>query len=161
MARRSGRRTDYEWGGFFNQNAVTASSKVIGANSISFAQSQTLTRLRGNVLVSLDGPSDGDGSVVAVGLILVTTDALAAGAASVPGPSSDADASWIWHAFLPVHVQAAIAGEEFVARAVIDSKAMRRIKGGNESLVWVIENIVTSGTPAIDVSMGCRFLVGS
>ncbi len=164
MANRStGRRTDYDWtGGVFSTTEASSGSSVGAIVTIGIPG--TLTRIRGNVLVSIDGPVDNDKVMAAAGLILVTEEQLAVGTSAIPNPAdiNDLDADWIWHQWMPMLSQAVVASQmdETYFRAVIDSKAMRRVKP-TQTLVMRFGNIAQAGTPGLDYMSGCRVLFGS
>ncbi len=158
-----GRRTDYEWSGG-NFSAAEASGGSSVGTLVTINVPGTLMRIRGNVLVSIDGPTDGDKVIAAMGIILVTEEALAAGASAIanPGDINDLDAPWIWHQFLPLQSQAIVstsAGQQFM-RVEMDSKAMRKVKP-TQSLVFRTANVALSGTPAVDYTAAARILFGS
>ena len=78
----------------------------------------------------------------AVGDIVVSENAAAAGAASVPGPISEGDDDWLW--YQPMITRLVVtdatgklspAGNQYV----VDSKAMRKV-GINDQVVTVVEN---------------------
>ncbi len=124
---------------------------------------QTLMCIRGNAVVSIDGPVDGDKVVVGIGSIVVTDDAAAAGVASVPHPVTDGDAPWQWVHYYCLQAQAGTGvGASLNAMSVVerfewDSKAMRKLRI-NESLVFVAEAVSQAGTPGVDITSFVRAL---
>ncbi len=163
MARstRTGRRTDYRWNGASGTQGLSAGSASVNDISGSLGAPHTLTRSRGELVVSMDGPSASEQCVVGLGLIVTTEEQLAAGVASIPDVLLDLDAEWIWHGFACMIAQGAVEDQlGMVARFSIDSKAMRRMKQSqNTSLI--LKNTSLSGTPAIDVVFGVRQLFGN
>ncbi len=161
--RRSGPRRQTQWVGQADQSyvAVGAGAKVIIASfspsGVGFDK-PTVVRTRGEVSVSPAVMSADTIQIGAYGLAIVSDQAFAAGAASIPGPWSDSDwGGWfVWRSFsyrfefndatgimLPSSVQ-----------YEIDSKAMRKV-GDNETIVLMAE----SQAIAFDISMPLRVLV--
>ena len=166
MARRSGRRADYEWFGV--ADTITGvdlgiGQVSLGTNSLDFAGPGTLMRLRGSLYVALDATAVNEFAVIAAGIIKVSDEALAAGAGSIPSPHTDADAEWIWHSYLTISslAEAAVAPQALFDRAVVDSKAMRKFKS-SDSLAFMVEvadSLDQGGS--FDFSYGYRSLVAS
>ncbi len=163
-ARRSGgKKIDFvEWTGL--SGAVLA----IGANGqavttvATAAASATLLRSRGEIVASIDGPTDGDHCAVACGLIVVTEEQVAVGTTAIPNAAADLNADWLWHGFLLLHSQGVteLSGNVTMAdRLTIDSKAMRLMRPTN-SVVFAVTNSTLAGTPAVDVTVSARQLFG-
>jgi len=96
----------------------------------------TLLRLRGRMSVrQISGGSTQ--RQVAMGITIVSNDALAAAPASVPGPLLDAEADWVWHDV--VFVPSSSDEAAMPLNIPIDSRAMRKFRGSNKSLVLVFE----------------------
>ncbi len=157
MARGSGRRPDYTWNGAVVGQSIASGGVSLDSIAI-FGIAGTLVRCRGELLASMDSPTDGDKVAVAFGLIKATEEQRGVGSTAVPDPSSDLDADWIWHGFIPLQAQAANLEHSVVGRLTVDSKAMRRFKQ-TEGIVLIVSNLVSAGTPAIDVTGGFRLLV--
>ena len=103
----------------------------------------TLVRTRGTGFFGYD-PAAADNDVfAAVGLIKASADAATAGAASLPGPISDADNDgWIYHRYFGARSLTGSADEAqgmLTDRFEVDSKVMRKMDGASEVLVWVAE----------------------
>ncbi len=93
----------------------------------------------------------------AYGLGIVSDEAFAAGAASIPRPFDDDDwAGWLVHGFYGGHLefQSGVGIMMSLDPVVIDSKAMRKV-GPNETLVWVVE----SQAGAVQVRIHARVLM--
>ena len=93
----------------------------------------------------------------AYGLAVVSDQAVAAGAASIPRPFTDDDwGGWLVHGYYQGHLefQSGVGISSFPNLTEIDSKAMRRISE-NESLVWMVE----SQSGAIQASIHARVLL--
>ena len=72
---------------------------------------------------------------------MVSEDAFAAGAASVPGPITDGDADWMMHGFMPNRFNFRDGtGADSIGGAVFanDSKARRRVADGH-GLCFILE----------------------
>ncbi len=166
MARRSGRKTDYEWSAVCGKlNALDLAINTVGLGTQGFVGNVPLTlmRVHGLVCANLDAGAVDERAMISFGIIKVSDDALAVGITAVPTPTADADAPWIVHGHLWVTTlsEAAIAPDGMFHRVVIDSKAMRKMKP-NESLAVVFEVCDTTdqgGT--VDLSYGLRVLVGT
>ncbi len=162
-ARRSaGRRTDYAWNGLsVLLNNVSATPIIAGMVTVN--QSSTLMRTRGEILLVLDGPGDGDTMSVGCGLIIGTDDNVAAGATAFPSPVTDLDAQWLWHGFILLRAQSASqseAGGGQTGRLTIDSKAMRKVRQ-NDQVVLAVQGVVLAGSPTADGAAAVRGLFGS
>ncbi len=161
--RRSGRGPDYFWGGMSDSTPgidLTEGTKVLGTTAFAFSQSQTLTRLRGDILVQLDSGGVDERATIALGIGVFPTDAVAAGVVSLPGPESDIGFPWVWHSYVNVSTlaEAAIASDFIAVRLVVDSKAMRRVKV-NESLALVGEVAASVDQAGLwDLMYGVRIL---
>ena len=166
MARRDGRRMrDLTWSGLGGTTKQVTAGSLASSTVVSLADTQTLLRTRGEILGQIDGPVDGDATIVGCGLIVVTEEQVAVGTTSMPDPIQDLDAEWLWHGFLVLAAQAGtgVGGSlnvnSAVARLSVDSKAMRRMKQ-SQSVALVLRNSVLSGTPTVDVNAAFRVLFG-
>jgi len=121
---------------------VAVPGKVIGATGVTSDAPNTLVRTRGTVGCVLNAGAAAEHVLVRFGLIKVSTDAFAAGAASVPGPGSDRDQDWVWtgQLFLSSGEEAAVINEGLIRTLHVDSKAMRKFKV-NEVYVFVAETL--------------------
>ena len=160
MARaRSGRKADFTWQGNGAGFSIASGSTVILTINTPSVTS-TLMRTRGEILASIDGPVDGDKTLISVGLIVGTPEQVAAGTGSFPNPFDDMDGEWLWHGFLPLLSQGVVATENstiHAARLAVDSKAMRRMKQ-TQSVVAIATVDPLAGTPAVDLIMAFRQL---
>ena len=94
----------------------------------------TIVRLRGSAMVHLTAAgSAGDGYTGAFGIGLVSAEAFAAGAGSVPGALTDSDDDiWLYHQFFEVKSATAMLADGVNAQSIaqrfeVDSKAMRKL----------------------------------
>ncbi len=161
MARnRTGRRLTYNWQGVQGTISSITTANKVGTGSIFFDAAQTVMRIRGNVLASLDFVAANEKLSLALGLIVITDAVLAAGPTAMPSPIAVPDAEWIWHQYIPLQAQGAAQVEDLgnqVFRAEIDSKAMRKVKA-NENVVLVADGVQEAGSAVGDVVYGFRIL---
>jgi hypothetical protein len=104
----------------------------------------TIVRMRFNILIRSDQSTTPEDIVGAMGVIVVSNDAAAAGAASLPGPTSDVSADWfVYQPFCQRfsfttaigRTQNGTAGVQYA----VDSKSKRILQGTDESLAFMIE----------------------
>ena len=161
--RRSGKKIDFlHWayasaatGG---HAAGTIAAMVFAAQHLP----ETLMRLRGEVLISLDALGVvGSSANIGVGLIYVPE---GTGTTVLWSPITDGDAPWVW---VDYHT---IAYEEPVVdvisnpisqtyRGVIDNKAMRIVKNSELQCVW--ENVTVQGVLSVNSQVQVRALSGT
>ena len=93
---------------------------------------ETIRRSRGMLMIASDQSAAVEQQLGALGLVVVSDLALAAGAASIPGPVTDSsDDGWfVWQPFLANQAGASIQPSQSRAVFDFDSKAMRRIEEG-------------------------------
>ena len=158
-----GKRRATEWVASADQGsqAVASNTKVL-LQSFTPTEQQTIIRSRGIIYVA---PAAITGSLElqgAFGIAVVSNQALAAGAASIPGPWTEA--SWDgWLAWVPwafrVDIGAGqatgptLVGENIGTTYQLDSKAMRKVEL-NESIVIMAESQVS----AVNVTTPFRML---
>jgi len=136
-------------------------------DSFSFSEAGTIMRLvGGEILLSFATQTlvASDAAALTVGIGLVSTDAAAAGAASMPDPASDSVYDWIWWYTsilrnMNVTTETGLFAQgAAVSRIPINSKAMRRFKGA-QSLVAVVQYADVNGAPTVFVDFaGVRVL---
>ncbi len=155
------RATDWELG-FQGTGATTivAGTKVLLASLAdpSVHGPGTIVRSRGYFGILTDQSAASEDQIGAVGMTLVSNQALTAGAAAIPGPSTDAlwD-GWFWWQSFAQRMRVATAVGEFRGQVYqIDSKAMRKLETG-QALVLMVEN--ASATNAFQISIDIRILV--
>jgi len=140
----------------------TAATLGNQATAVVALERLTLVRMRGSAFVHLDATSLQDSMIVALGIIIVSSEAFAAGVGSVPSPLTDMDRDWVWHSLFVLGPAVQAAGNEGndISRNVridIDSKAMRKFRT-DEALAFVGEGDIISGTPTADGGMAVRQL---
>ena len=163
MARRrvvgqSGHRRLTQWVGPAIQGYVSvASAGATLIASVPLDEAATIVRTRGQVSVKPFTFAADLNVVGAIGLGIVSSEALAVGVTAVPEPFADGDwGGWfVWRSFSFHYEFGTAVGQSIESMDFeIDSKAMR--KGGpNESVVIVAE----SQGGAFDISMPLRMLI--
>ena len=163
LPRRSGTRRQTTWVGPADQGyvAVASTTKVlIGSFDPSTAglPKPTIVRTRGEVSVAVDVGVVVDTDIVgAFGICVISDQAVAAGAASVPGPfdQADWDGWFVWRSFgLRLEHKSAVGIDKVSQGYEVDSKGMRKVTD-NETIVLVAE----SQSGAFDISMAVRMLL--
>jgi len=166
MARSNARIRDYSWTGLRGVLLSIASNAAALVDVASVAVAATLMRTRGQLLAQIDGPVDGDANAVALGIIIVTEEQIAGGASTVPSPTFDLDAEWLWHGYMLLSAQAgtgvgaSLNVGSVVDRLVVDSKAMRRMKQ-SQHVALAVESNSLSGTGLLNVFGAFRVLFGT
>ena len=152
--RRSGRRADYRWTlGAFATAGLAAGGSVQFAIVSAGTTSQTLMRMRGNLLAWMDnsGLTADDFVRVGVGIIPIQF-----GGVATSLPLTDGDAPWIWHqVFTMGAVLATAFGGSEHFRTEIDSKAMRVLRP-DQDIMAVIETADIVGAPVVNVGVDVR-----
>ena len=144
----------------FGETALTITQAALGGIGFTVSSSSTVLRIRGSLAFKATPDAITDDDVVGIGLGIVTSDALAVGGTSIPGPLGDPDwGGWIWHNFVPFLAGASSGINELDYRVIeVDSKAMRKMKV-NESLA-LIGQLATGNYSAIVVTGGLRVFFG-
>ena len=157
MARRPvvRKQINWSWAGIATTpTTVAASTKVLLASFVlSTAFDETITRVRGHMSVTSDQAATPQEVRGALGFVRVTDRAVAAGAASIPGPITDIDDDG-WFVFVPVASHGARVSNANPEYA-IESKAQRIIREGEVSAV-MYEN--ASSLDGVIVTLTLRFL---
>ena len=138
------------------------SQPTLGATSVGITALDriTLARIRGRGFVHLDAGAALDSITVAIGLIVVKTEAfVTGGVTAMPGPLTDPEQSWVWHQLLPLGpaVSATDDGGD-LSRNIqfeIDSKAQRKMQT-EDTLAFVAEGAILAGSPTWDLQAHCR-----
>ena len=137
------------------------STGPVSALGVSIGLSGTLLRTRGQLFVHFDPTTGTDTIQIGIGLGLFSTDAFTAGAASLPGPLTDAGYDWVYHRLVlfPPAFTATESDQSLLQniQIEIDSKAMRKQKDA-QTLGWMIEMIILSGGGTFDFGLTARHL---
>ncbi len=158
-ARSGGRRADLRWtkGAFaFNALGATSTSGVIVAAGNT---SQTMMRVRGELLVYLDGTqAPGTFLRVAIGMLIQQ-----AGVTATSVPLSDGEAPFFWYESFALAYEEAVT--DLIAmpglavfRKTIDGKAMRVLRPDQEIAV-VVEQATIGSSGSINGDVEARFLL--
>ncbi len=125
----------------------------------------TIVRIRGSVQAFLTTASAaGDGFHCAMGIALVTSQAFAAGVASLPHPIDESDwDGWMYHRFFDLHsafatlVGGFVVNDQSSIQFEVDTKAMRKWTE-NMTVVGVLQS-VEQGTASMNMFFDSRLLV--
>ncbi len=115
-----------------------------------------IRHIGGYVICQFSAPVANDEVTITVGCGVVSSDAFAAGAGSVPDPAGEPDYPWLYwkaHDFFYSTTDPQSGGADSGSvRVDFDSRSMRKLKP-RESLIWVVEygNIV--GAPIMKVQL--------
>ena len=143
----------------FSASSVAFLGGVITVGTDGF----TITRLRGNLQAFLETGGVSEGYHCAIGVAVVTSDAIAVGITAVPDPVADAGwDGWLYHRFFDVHNISATLTDGANAMSAhvqfeVDSKAMRKM-GDNDTLFASVE-VIEAGTSALDIFFDSRLLM--
>ena len=161
---RSVRRPTFWEGGRINQavaSGVSVSSVIVSEATLENSPNPTIVRSRGDLLVMItSGGAPASGQFTS-GLIVVTADALAAGA--VPSPLQDIGSDWLWWSNRGMRTVSGGAasdedGEAGIVRIPIDSKAMRKV-GLNQALILVSAMQPETATVGVHIVGAIRVLL--
>ncbi len=139
-----GRRAPTTWGRVcpISFTTVTQGNKALIATLIlsNAGISETIRRTRGMVIIRSDQAAADEDQFGALGMIVINDLALAAGAASIPGPCTEADDDgwFVWQPAMAHGLQSTAGpGAPNYAVYEFDSKAMRRVEEGYGIAVMV------------------------
>ena len=168
MARQfAGRRQEKDWVSIPGIEVdMTAAGTFQGA-SFAAGSSVTVLRMLGSyVLAPTDGGTfaAGDSATITVAIGVVSSDAFAAGAASMPDPAGEPGYPWLFWKSSPLFfhsTNASVLGATpLMPRIDFDIRSMRKMKSG-QSLTMVLEYSDVSGTLPLMASIGLtRVLLG-
>ena len=140
--------------------AVAASSAVLLETFTPVVGGETVIRTRGLFAIVSDQQGANESQIGAVGIAVVTAQAVSVGITAIPHPDTDAAwGGWFWHSYFKdqTFFRSSVGitfGPQMVRQIVIDSKAMRKVDE-DERVVVVVEN---SGAFGIQVDNSERFL---
>ncbi len=159
-----GPRRQTEWLGSAIQGytAIAAGAKQLNSSFAFIATPEapvTITRTVGSIKFGL-ASNAGDADLIgAMGICVVSDLALAAGAASIPGPITDAAwDGWLMHVFFSFQLEFNDSTGVFIKsqRVDFDSRGMRKVPDPAYSLAIMVEN---GGSTSIEVLPQFRMLV--
>ncbi len=145
------------WVGLGGGNASLTADATVLVGQHDFTSPQTILRcLFEYTLSPSSAPVAGDIAEVAVALAKVSTDAAAAGAASMPDPVTEEGFPWLYWANHPlffITTSANDLNEAASVRHVVDVRTQRKFQS-NESLVLVVQYFNTTGNPPVKFQSG-------
>jgi len=156
---RASRTRNMAWGGIqVPPTTLAADTKVIlGSFVLSTQFDETVLRTRGGFMVHALLTTPPNLAIAAVGMIVVSEDAFAAGIGSVPGPITDiGNDEWFFWQPLANTFDAAggLGGGTWYE---FDQKGKRIVREGNR-IVLVAEGVITPGTETLTVAGFVRIL---
>ena len=169
--RRPNRLTGWDIGPGGTSSVSVSSSSSVFLGSFVFPSQDgfTVIRTRGEFLALLTSAAGQDnGFTGAFGIGKATTQAISAGAASVPTPITEEEwDGWLYHRYFSLTASSIIDGSaaadhDFInvntamLRLEVDSKAMRKL--ATEDGLFAIIEVVESGTAVMLVHFNCRML---
>ncbi len=135
---------------------------VVAFNMFTADEAETILRTRGRIQGVQDSTMVNESATVAVGLAVVSARAVAAGAASLPRPSTEGSYPWLWYGWLLTSAFAGVnVGDSAQSdRLEVDSKAMRKIK--ETEVVALVFEVCESNDQggSIRLQAGLRILTG-
>jgi len=143
---RSRKEVNYTWSVFRKDlTVVPAATKVLlGFFFLDTAFEETVVRTRGIFSINTDQVASLETQQGAFGMVRVTDRAIAAGAASIPGPVTDGDDDG-WFVWVPFTQQSTVSTDASSMRHYqIDSKAQRIVREGQQ-LAVMFENAGSEG----------------
>ncbi len=136
---------------------LSADSTVLGsAGLVGGGTPFTVIRMLGGYIIGpTSAPAALDDVTIGVGIGVVSADALAAGAGSVPDPIEEPDFPWLYwrsHDFFFAGTDPESANVSASLRVDFDIKSMRKIKP-REALIVVVQYANTVGNPPLHVGV--------
>ena len=161
---RSVRRPTFWEGARINHTLSSGSSfstVIVSEATLENTPNPTIVRSRGDLIVTINSAGAVARANFTAGLIVVTADALAAGA--VPSPLSDIGSDWLWWNARAMNTTAGGRSldndsEGGIARIPVDSKAMRKV-GLNQVMILVTNITPETLTVGVDVTGVIRVLL--
>jgi len=135
------------WAGFDTAALVVvpaATKTIVGSFTLSTAFEETVMRTRGILVWRSDQTVAAEQVTGAFGAIVVSEDAFAAGAASIPGPISDIDNDG-WFMWQPLVFNFRVADNAAGTVWQFDSKAKRIVRPGSRIAIMVENGNATQG----------------
>ena len=131
-----------------------AGTSIVGA--LNFSSVQTVLRLIGEYVIGpTSAPAALDQADICFAIGKVSSDAFAAGAASIPDPSAEPEYPWLYwacHAFNFSGTDPEGGDSSARVRKVIDVKSMRKFRPG-EALIYVVQYVNGVGFPPMSVDI--------
>ena len=150
----------YDWEGQTTFSLAMAAGDITDAVLFTGDRAETIQRVRGDILVWLDGASSvaTDSVIVGMGLIVIPRTLTSAGVSPITEPGGN----WLYHKYIVLATEVAVTTARSLgsyARVEIDNKSMRRFRE-DEIVVFTVETQNISGSPQVNVVAGIRILAG-
>jgi len=157
---RTAARRRFAWAGGSHSGAAIATGAFSAAVLNLAIDPQTVIRIRGGLIVSLNatGIAINDTCRVGWGIMVVPSGTVAAGVAATP--LSTASADWLAYGTFPLRTETGVITDVLssqVHRVDMESKGMRKMREEQE-LIFVLENEDVIGAPPVDFAMSVRIL---
>ncbi len=159
-----GRRMDKEWNSIPGIDLNLAASATASGGFLSLGTAGTILRMIGEYIITPRlAPTAVDSVFISLGIGVVSSDAAAAGAASLPDPAGEPDFPWLFWAthsffFSTTTTDPSDAGSSL--RRAFDIRSMRKMKP-RESLIFVVEYANVIGNPDMQINLAqTRVLIG-
>jgi len=142
--------------------ALQTDSLTLLVASLAFTGPFTVMRMIGEYGFQSDGtPTDGDAALVCVGIGVMTTDAVTAGATALPDPHDEPEFPWLYWREHIYMADAVLTNPTISLRQQFDIRSMRKMKA-RESLVMVVQYEETLLTPNLRFAAArTRVLLGN
>ena len=152
--RRGSPKHNNSWAGIVSSDYVTvspATKVLLGSLALSNVNiDETVLRVIGAIDVVSDQAAAVERQIGAVGLIVVSNQAITAGAASIPGPATDSDDDgWFCHTFWQQVTVSTVS--DVVSRLYPFVSKGRRVVQEGESIAIMAENIHASHNTLVDL----------
>ena len=154
--RRVGAKRNTDWVGsvpLTSMAALAASSVVLSQIFTPTGSGETVIRTRGLFGYSSDQVGATETQLGAIGIGVVSAQAVSVGVSAIPHPDTDASwDGWFWHSYFVSRIffNSAIGFDgNMVQHITIDSKAMRKV-GDEERVVVVVQNSAGVGMNFFD-----------
>ncbi len=131
---------------------ITSGTQVLWTLGSTVTEKATIVRIRGLAALTMTtSDAAGAGFFGAMGLAMVSDEALAAGAGSIPSPLTALDFPWVWHSFFDIRGNTATIADGVNAPLkvliTIDNKGMRKQTPG-QTLVGIIDQVESTNAVA-------------
>ena len=164
----SGRTIDFkQWTSVPGLSTQVAADGLVAGGALAFTEPATILRMLGGgdlVLFNASKQADDSGDFCyAIGV--VSSDAFAAGVASLPDPTSEPDYPWLFWHFFSLESQITLGTDSLGLSSYRippwSSKAMRKMKPG-QSLVMLLDVQGMTGAPTTIIELSpIRVLIGT
>jgi len=159
-----GRAWEETPGGGASTAVSVAGTGILGAGRTPTVSEVTILRTRGRFMIQLADPNAaGDEMRLTAGIGIVSSDAFAAGAGSMPDPLTDIAYPWMWWDTWFLKPGSATVGNpqpqsSVQSNMVVDVKAMRKV-GIDQTIALIFEVTDVVGTPVANIAFDGRLLL--